>query len=116
MRSIYLSKYDLFVFHFYETYLEIEISEKNKQEIPYKEIASCKLIEGKPQMLSTIFITIVSLLTLFLRDIKVYKTYSQLIIDLKNKERILYKIDKTHDKDKLNIVMNLIIKKSNLNF
>ncbi|MDD7915354.1 hypothetical protein [Polaribacter ponticola] len=112
MRSISLNNDDSFVFHFYETYLEI--SEKKKQKISYDEIAFCKFKEGKPQILGTIFITIVSLLTLFLRDIKVYKTYGQLIIGLKDDNRFEYKIDKTYDKDKLINVKNLITKKAKL--
>lgn len=114
MRSISLNNDDSFVFQFYETHLEIEILGKNKQTIPYEEITFCKLIESKPQILATIFITIVSLVTLFLRDIKVYKANSQLIIGLNNERKIAYKIDKTNDKDKLNSAINLIIKKAKL--
>jgi hypothetical protein len=85
MQSITVYKKALFVFHFYDTYLAIERKGKATQKIDYDKLKSCDLIKGKPQILATIFVGIVSGITGRWRDIKIFKEYDQLLIALQDK-------------------------------
>jgi|TARA_B110000091_G_C13485410_1_gene337953 hypothetical protein len=105
MQSILVSKEDLFVFHFYDTYLEIERKGELTKKIGYEKVKSCELIKGKPQILATIFVGFVSLFTGMLRDIKIYKEHDQLLIELKNKTTLSYQIYRSIDD---NIVIKII--------
>lgn len=75
MQSIIVNKEDSFVFHFYDTYIEIERKGESTQKIAYEKVKNCELKKGKPQILSTIFVGFVSLITGMLRDMKIYKEY-----------------------------------------
>jgi len=80
MQSITVNKQALFVFHFYDRYLEIERKGEATKKIGYAKVKNCQLIKGKPQILATIFVGIVSGITGMLRDIKIFKEYDQLLI------------------------------------
>lgn len=112
MQSITVDKENLFVFHFYDIYLEIERKGEATQKIAYEKLKSCETKKGKPEILSTIFVAFVSLITGLLKDIKVYKEYDQLLIELKNKKILVYQINKGTDKAIIDKIINLIREKT----
>ena len=113
MQSIIVNKEELFVFHFYDTYLEIERKGEATQKIGYEKVKSCELIKGKPQILATVFVGIVSGITGRWRDIKVYKEYDQLLIVLQDKKLLSYPINKDHDKDEIHKVIVFVKQRKN---
>ena len=112
MQSIIVYKKALFVFHFYDTYLATERKGEATQKIDYDKLKSCELIKGKPQILATIFVGIVSGITGRWRDIKIFKEYDQLLIELNNKTTLSYPINKDHDKDEIHKVIGFLKQRS----
>jgi hypothetical protein len=112
MQSIIIDKEDSFIFHFYDTYIEVERKGKSTQKIAYEEVKSCALKKRKTQVLSTIFVGFVSLITGMLRDIKIYKEYDQLLIEFKNKRTLSYQIHRSIDKNIVNKVIGFLKQKS----
>ncbi|MGY0408365.1 MAG: hypothetical protein ACWIPJ_08440 [Polaribacter sp.] len=108
MQNILIDKEDSFVVYFYDTYVEIERKGRLTQKIAYKELVSCKFKKGKREILATIFVVFISLITSMFRGIKMYKANDQLLIALKNKKTLSYRIHRDIDKNKINRVVHLI--------
>jgi hypothetical protein len=112
MQSITVNKEELFVFHFYDTHLEIERKGEAIKKIGYEKVKSCELIKGKPQILATIFVGIVSGITGRWRDIKVYKEYDQLLIELKTKTTLSYQMHRSIDDNIVHKIIDIIKQKA----
>jgi hypothetical protein len=113
MQSITVNKEELFVFHFYDTYLEIERKGEATKKIGYDKVKSCALIKGKPEILATIFVGIVSGIAGRWSDIKIFKKYDQLLIALQDKKLLSYPVNKDYDKDEIHKIIVFLKQRKN---
>ena len=108
MQSILISKEELFVFHFYESNLEIERKGRLKQNILYEDVLRCELRKGKNQITGTLLIGLFIVVLQLIPGLpkKIFKEHDQLLIFLKNKKTLIYQLGRDIDENEVNKVMN----------
>ncbi|MDG1803983.1 hypothetical protein [Flavicella sp.] len=110
MKSILVNKEELFVFHFYDNYLEIERKGRLTLNILYEDVVRCELKKGETQITGTLLVGFFVLVLQLIPGIpkKIFKEHDQLLIQLKNKKTLSYQISRNIDRIKINKVVNSI--------
>ena len=110
MKSILVNKEELFVFHFYDNYLEIERKGRLTLNILYEDVVRCELKKGETQITGTLLVGFFVLVLQLIPGIpkKIFKEHDQLLIYLKNKKTLIYQLGRDIDENEVNKVMNCI--------